>query len=258
MVVFFVLNTLVVIAMVLFRQHDHGALHERHLAGHLPGRRARSRSSRRGCSSAAAEMFRAFIASAAMIALLLISGAIGLYPNLLISTTDPAYNLTVINAASADNTLAVTLIVAVIGMPFVLLYTAGVYYFFRGKVDRRRATATRHAVGRIATDARRATARASPDGRLLAYVPAARRLLAAAVAWRVRSPPSCVIAAAWLLSLVIAAVFLDGADARRPSCRSSSCWWLLGRRPRGAACSAGEVARAAGRRAASSAACATT
>ena len=68
-----------------------------------------------------------------MIALLLISGAIGLYPNLLISTTDPAYNLTITNASSADNTLMVTLIVAVIGMPFVLLYTTGVYYIFRGK-----------------------------------------------------------------------------------------------------------------------------
>ena len=37
------------------------------------------------------------------------------------------------NAASAENTLEVTLIVALIGMPFVLLYTAGVYYIFRGK-----------------------------------------------------------------------------------------------------------------------------
>jgi cytochrome bd-type quinol oxidase subunit 2 len=27
------------------------------------------------------------------------------------------------------------LIIAVIGLPFVLLYTAGVYYFFRGKVQ---------------------------------------------------------------------------------------------------------------------------
>ncbi len=68
-----------------------------------------------------------------MIALLIISGAIGIYPNLLISTTDPAYNLTVTNAASAENTLMVCLIVALIGMPFVLLYTTGVYWFFRGK-----------------------------------------------------------------------------------------------------------------------------
>ncbi len=79
------------------------------------------------------EPFQAFISSAAMIALLIISGAIGIYPNLLISTTDAAYNLTVSNAASEDNTLFVCLVVALIGMPFVLLYTTGVYYFFRGK-----------------------------------------------------------------------------------------------------------------------------
>jgi cytochrome d ubiquinol oxidase subunit II len=75
----------------------------------------------------------AFAASSAMILLLLVSGAVGLYPNLIISTIDPAYDLTITNAASADNTLQVALIIALIGMPFVLLYTAGVYYIFRGK-----------------------------------------------------------------------------------------------------------------------------
>ena len=75
----------------------------------------------------------AFAASGAVIALLLISGAIGMFPNLLISTTNDDYNLTVDNSASASNTLTVMLIVAVIGMPLVLAYTAGVYYFFRGK-----------------------------------------------------------------------------------------------------------------------------
>jgi cytochrome d ubiquinol oxidase subunit II len=77
--------------------------------------------------------FWAFVASGTMIALLLISGAIGLYPNLLISSINDNYNLTVDNAASASNTLTVMLVVALIGMPLVLLYTAGVYYFFRGK-----------------------------------------------------------------------------------------------------------------------------
>jgi cytochrome d ubiquinol oxidase subunit II len=77
--------------------------------------------------------FEAFVASGAMIGLLLISAAIGMYPNLLISTTDGANNLTVSNAAAADNTLTVALVVAIIGMPFVLLYTAGVYYIFRGR-----------------------------------------------------------------------------------------------------------------------------
>jgi cytochrome d ubiquinol oxidase subunit II len=77
--------------------------------------------------------FKAFVLSGATIALLLLAGAIGMYPNLLISTIDPAYNLTVSNGASADNTLTVMLVVALIGMPFVLLYTAGVYWIFRGR-----------------------------------------------------------------------------------------------------------------------------
>jgi cytochrome d ubiquinol oxidase subunit II len=53
----------------------------------------------------------------------------------LVSSIDLAYNLTIFNSASQPNTLTVMLIIAVIGLPFVLLYTAGVYYFFRGKVQ---------------------------------------------------------------------------------------------------------------------------
>ena len=132
MVAFFVLNTLVVIAIVLFNQH----IADRYLddlwpvifpAGALVALGAAWVFVRSG------QPFRAFLASSAMIGLLLISGGVGLYPNLIISTIDPAYNLTIFNAASADNTLVITLIVAAIGIPFVLLYTTGVYYIFRGK-----------------------------------------------------------------------------------------------------------------------------
>ena len=77
---------------------------------------------------------RALAASGATIALLLIAVGAGLYPNLLISTMDPAFNMTTANAASADNTLTILLIVAIIGIPFVIAYTSGVYYIFRGKV----------------------------------------------------------------------------------------------------------------------------
>jgi len=76
----------------------------------------------------------ALAASGATIALLLIAVGAGLYPNLLISTTDPANSMTTTNAASADNTLTILLIVAIIGIPFVIAYTSGVYYIFRGKV----------------------------------------------------------------------------------------------------------------------------
>ena len=131
-VAFFVLNTLVVVAMVLFRQQITARYTTDVWPVIFPAAALLALAAawwflRRG------ERFLAFIASSATIALLLVSGAIGLYPNLLISTTDPANNLTVTNAAAADNTLTVALIVAVIGIPFVLLYTAGVYFFFRGK-----------------------------------------------------------------------------------------------------------------------------
>jgi len=80
------------------------------------------------------QYFAAFLFSSAMIAGLLISAAVGLFPNLLVSTLNSSYNLTIFNAASQPNTLTVMLIMALIGIPFVLLYTAGVYYIFRGRV----------------------------------------------------------------------------------------------------------------------------
>ena len=130
---FFVLNTVVVVGMLLFRDQITTNYVDRHLAGHLPRRRAAGailmayRFVRQG------REFAAFLASAATIGLLVISGAVGMFPNLIVSTTDRAYNLTIYNAAAADNTLEICLIIAVIGIPFVLAYTAGVYYFFRGK-----------------------------------------------------------------------------------------------------------------------------
>jgi cytochrome d ubiquinol oxidase subunit II len=39
------------------------------------------------------------------------------------------------NASAANETLTVMFVIALMGMPFVLLYTAGVYFFFRGKVE---------------------------------------------------------------------------------------------------------------------------
>ncbi|MFV0316069.1 MAG: cytochrome d ubiquinol oxidase subunit II [Microthrixaceae bacterium] len=78
--------------------------------------------------------FAAFMCSAATIALLLATVAAGLYPVMLPSSIDPANDLTVHNAAAAQGSLTVVTVIAAIGLPFVALYTAGVYYFFRGKV----------------------------------------------------------------------------------------------------------------------------
>ena len=76
-----------------------------------------------------------FFWSASTIVLVLVSLAAGLYPELLISSIDARYSMTVSNASSATETLTVMLVVAVIGLPFVFLYTAGVQYLFRGKVE---------------------------------------------------------------------------------------------------------------------------
>jgi cytochrome d ubiquinol oxidase subunit II len=132
MIVFFALNTLVVILMVVFDQQITQRYTQQLWPVIFPAAALAALGGawvliRRG------ETFRAFLCSSATIGLLLVSGGIGLYPNLITSTIDPAYDLTIFNAASADNTLQVCLFIALIGMPFVLLYTAGVYYIFRGK-----------------------------------------------------------------------------------------------------------------------------
>ncbi len=133
MVAFFVLNTVIVLMTILFRREIFDSYLARLWPVIFPALAlvlviTAWLMLRRG------KDFWAFIASAGMIAMLLFAAAAGLYPNLMISTTSAANNLTIFNSASAPNTLTVMLVIALIGMPFVLLYTAGVYYFFRGKV----------------------------------------------------------------------------------------------------------------------------
>lgn len=76
----------------------------------------------------------AFRATCAAIVLVMAQVALGLYPNLVTSRPDPANSLTIYNAASSQKTLGIMLILALIGMPLVLLYTALVYRVFKGKV----------------------------------------------------------------------------------------------------------------------------
>lgn len=56
-----------------------------------------------------------------------------LYPNM-VAATDPANSLSLADAASSNKTLVIGLIVVAVGMPFVVTYTAIVYWTFRGKV----------------------------------------------------------------------------------------------------------------------------
>lgn len=78
--------------------------------------------------------FRAFLSSAASIAALLALFAIGLFPNIVLSNPNPEFSLTIYNAASSQKTLNIMLIMAIIGIPFVLAYTISIYWIFRGKV----------------------------------------------------------------------------------------------------------------------------
>jgi cytochrome d ubiquinol oxidase subunit II len=77
----------------------------------------------------------AFISSGATIAALTFLFGAALFPNLIVSSTDPAFSLTIYNAASSPKTLGIMRNIAFAGMPFVLAYTAIIYWVFRGKVD---------------------------------------------------------------------------------------------------------------------------
>ena len=76
----------------------------------------------------------AFVASSAYLALMLLGAAAAVYPNLLISTTDPALNITMYNAASGTHSLSIGLIWWGFGMLLAIGYVVFVYRIFRGKV----------------------------------------------------------------------------------------------------------------------------
>jgi cytochrome d ubiquinol oxidase subunit II len=61
-------------------------------------------------------------------------GVIGLYPNLLPSSLDMAFSLTVKNSASTPLTLKIMLTVAIIFVPIVIAYQTWVYILFKDKV----------------------------------------------------------------------------------------------------------------------------
>ena len=57
-----------------------------------------------------------------------------LYPDVMPSSTDPAFSLTVENASSTDYTLKVMTIVALVMTPIVLLYQGWTYWVFRKRI----------------------------------------------------------------------------------------------------------------------------
>ncbi len=76
----------------------------------------------------------AFVSSSATIAALTFFFGVALFPDLVHSSLNPAWSLTVYNAASSQKTLAIMRTIAFIGVPFVLAYTMAIFWVFRGKV----------------------------------------------------------------------------------------------------------------------------
>jgi len=78
--------------------------------------------------------FKAFLSSALTSALLLITVTINIFPNIVLSTINPAFNITIYNGASSQKSLGIMLTIAAIGVPLVAAYTTFVFWTFRGKV----------------------------------------------------------------------------------------------------------------------------
>jgi cytochrome d ubiquinol oxidase subunit II len=78
----------------------------------------------------------AFAATTVTIASCIASIFVALYPNVMVSSTSPAFNLTVRNTASAPYSLKAMTVVVVIFLPLVLAYQTWTYYVFRRRVSR--------------------------------------------------------------------------------------------------------------------------
>jgi cytochrome d ubiquinol oxidase subunit II len=76
-----------------------------------------------------------FVLSSLSIALSILGAGIAIYPNLVFSTIDADYSLTIHNASSTDAGLLVMLLIAIVALPLVLLYTVWVYKMMGAKIE---------------------------------------------------------------------------------------------------------------------------
>jgi len=76
-----------------------------------------------------------FLSSSAYLISMLVGAAAAVYPNLLVSTTDPSLNITIHNAAAGSHALSMGLAVWLSGMTLAVGYFVFVYRMFRGKVS---------------------------------------------------------------------------------------------------------------------------
>lgn len=76
----------------------------------------------------------AFVSSCVTIVMVVFTGVIGLFPNLIPSSTDTAYSLTAFNSSSSIYTLKIMTVVAFVFVPIVIAYKIWVYRVFRSRV----------------------------------------------------------------------------------------------------------------------------
>jgi cytochrome bd-type quinol oxidase subunit 2 len=76
----------------------------------------------------------AFASSCVTIVMVVFTGVIGLFPNLIPSRTDAAYSLTIFNSSSSAYTLKIMTVVAFVFVPIVIGYKIWVYRIFRSRV----------------------------------------------------------------------------------------------------------------------------
>ncbi|WP_166984598.1 cytochrome d ubiquinol oxidase subunit II [Canibacter zhoujuaniae] len=86
----------------------------------------------------------AFTFNTATIAFALLTIFAALFPNLMISSIDPAQSMTIVGAASSQKTLELMTWVAVFTLPFVLAYQAWTFWVFRKRISRDTVTASAH------------------------------------------------------------------------------------------------------------------
>jgi cytochrome d ubiquinol oxidase subunit II len=77
-----------------------------------------------------------FAATTITIASCIVAIFADLYPNVMVSSTSKAYNLTVSNTASPPYSLKAMTVVVIIFLPLVLAYQAWTYYVFRRRISR--------------------------------------------------------------------------------------------------------------------------
>jgi cytochrome d ubiquinol oxidase subunit II len=102
------------------------------------------------------ELLAVLAAIAACVVLIFVD----LYPNVMVSSTSHAYNLTVHNTASGAYSLKAMTVVVIVFLPLVLGYQAWTYYVFRRRVsasDFRPAAPSPGAASPAAVDVRAGT-----------------------------------------------------------------------------------------------------